>query len=71
MSMYKAIVTSPLVLKIKVNSSILSFTSLGQKLSFALTIERIIGKYIDSASLVWDDGMSQVRSPIAVAVLDV
>jgi hypothetical protein len=54
-----------------VNSSILSFTSLGQKLSFALTIERIIGKYIDSASLVWDEGMSQVRSPIAVAVLDV
>jgi len=54
-----------------VNPSVLSFTTLGQKLSFALTIEGIIDKFINSASLVWDDGTFQVRSPIAVAVIDV
>jgi hypothetical protein len=63
--------TSPFGLKIKVNPSVLSFTTLGQKLSFALTIEGITDKFIDSASLVWDDGTFQVRSPIAVAVIDV
>jgi hypothetical protein len=64
-STYKAILTSPLGLKIKVNPSVLSFTTLGQKLSFALTIEGITDKSIDSASLVWDDGTFQVRSPMA------
>uniref|UniRef100_A0A2N9IL92 Peptidase S8/S53 domain-containing protein n=1 Tax=Fagus sylvatica TaxID=28930 RepID=A0A2N9IL92_FAGSY len=39
-STYKAIVTTPPGLSIKVNPSVLSFTSLGQKLSFTLTIER-------------------------------
>jgi hypothetical protein len=50
----------------KVNPSILSFTSLDQKLSFALTIEGTTDKSIVSASLVWDDGTFQVRSPIVV-----
>uniref|UniRef100_A0A7N2MH80 Cucumisin n=1 Tax=Quercus lobata TaxID=97700 RepID=A0A7N2MH80_QUELO len=65
-SMYKAIVTSPHGLSIKVNPSVLSFTSLKQKLSFALTIEGTIQKQIVSASLIWDDGTFQVRSPIVV-----
>jgi hypothetical protein len=68
-STYKAIVTTPLGLTIKVNPSILSFTSLGQKLSFALTIEgTLIDKFIASAAVVWDDGTFQVRSPIVVSV---
>uniref|UniRef100_A0A2N9HNH7 Subtilisin-like protease fibronectin type-III domain-containing protein n=1 Tax=Fagus sylvatica TaxID=28930 RepID=A0A2N9HNH7_FAGSY len=55
-STYKAIVTTPPGLSIKVNPSVLSFTSLGQKLSFTLTIEGTIDKQIVSASLIWDDG---------------
>ncbi|XP_059457509.1 cucumisin-like [Corylus avellana] len=68
-STYKGIVTSTATgLRIKVNPSVLTFTSLGQKLSFALTIEGTPNKDIVSASLVWDDGKFQVRSPIVVAV---
>ncbi|KAF5462854.1 hypothetical protein F2P56_018826 [Juglans regia] len=65
-STYKAILTSPLGFTIKVTPSILSFTSLGQKLPYTLTIEGTIDKFIVSASLTWDDGTFQVRSPIAV-----
>ncbi|XP_059457644.1 cucumisin-like isoform X3 [Corylus avellana] len=70
-STYKAIVVSSQVgLRIKVNPSVLAFKSLGQKLSFALTIEGTTNKDIVSSSLVWDDGTFQVRSPIVVAVAD-
>ncbi|KAF2318971.1 hypothetical protein GH714_012041 [Hevea brasiliensis] len=70
-STYKATVTSPHGFKIQVNPSILSFTSLNEKLSFALTVE---GKLeleaiMVSASLVWDDRVHQVRSPITVYVV--
>ena len=68
-STYKAIVTTPLGLTIKVSPSVLAFTSLGQKLSFALMIEgTLIDKFIASAALVWDDGTFQVRSPLIVSV---
>ncbi|XP_062156718.1 cucumisin-like [Alnus glutinosa] len=67
-STYKAIVTTPPGLIIKVNPSILSFTCLGQKQSFALTIEGKIENSIVSAALVWTDGNFQVRSPIVVFV---
>lgn len=63
---YKAIVTTPPGLSIKVNPSVLSFTSLGQKLSFSVTIEGTLEKQIVSTSLIWDDGTFQVRSPIVV-----
>ncbi|XP_016650124.1 PREDICTED: cucumisin [Prunus mume] len=54
-------------LEIKVNPSILSFSSLGQKLSFQVTVKGSIHhKSSVSASLVWDDGAFQVRSPIVV-----
>ncbi|KAE7996707.1 hypothetical protein FH972_001407 [Carpinus fangiana] len=70
-STYKAIVTNTAArLRIKVNPSVLAFTSLGQKLSFALTIEGTPNKDLVSASLVWDDGKFQVRSPIVVAASD-
>ncbi|KAE7996704.1 hypothetical protein FH972_001404 [Carpinus fangiana] len=68
-SMYKAIVTNTAAgLRIKVNPSVLAFTSVGQKLSFALTIEGMPNKDLISAFLVWDDGKFQVRRPIVVAV---
>ncbi|KAL6312491.1 hypothetical protein AAG906_032855 [Vitis piasezkii] len=64
---YKATVTgAPIGLQIQVVPDILSFTSLGQKLSFVLKVEGSIDKSLVSASLVWDDGVHQVRSPIVV-----
>ncbi|KAK9950760.1 hypothetical protein M0R45_006230 [Rubus argutus] len=68
-STYRAKVTATLGLKISVNPSVLSFTALGQKKSFALTIKGPIEKSrLASASLVWDDGAFEVRSPIVVYV---
>jgi hypothetical protein len=69
-STYKAVVTTPDGIRIKVKPVLLSFTSLGQKLPFTLTIKGTIQKFIVSASLVWDDGTFQVRSHIVVAVRD-
>ncbi|XP_021295311.1 cucumisin-like [Herrania umbratica] len=67
MSIYRANVTTPAgALKIQVNPNVLSFKSLGQKLSFSLTIEGTTDKSIVSASLVWDDGVHKVKSPIIV-----
>ncbi|KAJ1389148.1 Peptidase S8/S53 domain [Sesbania bispinosa] len=65
-STYKAVVTAPQGLRIQVNPSVLSFTSLGQKQTFVLSIDGAIDRPIVSASLVWDDGKFQVRSPIVV-----
>ncbi|KAK9913639.1 hypothetical protein M0R45_037449 [Rubus argutus] len=68
-STYKAKVAASLGLKISVNPSVLSFTALGQKKSFTVTIAGPIEKSsLASASLVWDDGVFQVRSPIIVYV---
>ncbi|KAJ1422275.1 Peptidase S8/S53 domain [Sesbania bispinosa] len=65
-STYEAIVTNPQGLKIEVNPKVLSFTSLDQKKTFVLTIEGKLEESVVSASLVWDDGKHQVRSPIIV-----
>ncbi|KAK4835023.1 hypothetical protein QYF36_004103 [Acer negundo] len=69
-STYRASVTgAPAGLRIRLNPSVLSFTSLGQTLSFTLTVEGTIVDLMVSASLVWDDGVHQVRSPIVVFVV--
>ncbi|PON53877.1 Subtilase [Trema orientale] len=65
-STYKAKLTVPEGLKITVNPSVLSFTSVGQKLSYGLMVEGTVNKFVASASLLWDDGTFQVRSPIAI-----
>ncbi|KAL6128144.1 hypothetical protein ACLB2K_071500 [Fragaria x ananassa] len=66
-SRHKAIVMAPLGLKISVEPNELSFTSLQEKKSFVVKIEGPIEKSnIVSASMVWDDGNFQVRSPIVV-----
>ncbi|KAJ4719934.1 Cucumisin [Melia azedarach] len=67
-STYRASVTAPAGLKIQANPNVLSFTSLGQKQNFTVTIEGAINEKIVSASLVWDDGEHKVRSPIVVYV---
>lgn len=63
---YKAHVIGPEGLIIEANPNVLSFTSLNQKLSFVLTINGTINEAVASASLTWDDGKVQVRSPIVV-----
>ena len=69
-STYRASVTgAPAGIRIRLNPSVLSFTSLGQTLSFTLTVEGTIVDPMVSASLVWDDGVHQVRSPIVVFVV--
>ena len=65
-STYKAKVISPSLLDIQVKPDTLSFTSIGQKKSFSVMIEGSINVAMASASLVWDDGTFQVRSPIVV-----
>jgi len=65
-STYKARVIAPSLLNIQVKPSTLSFTSIGQKKSFYVIIQGRINVEILSASLIWDDGNHQVRSPIVV-----
>ncbi|XP_058744846.1 cucumisin-like [Vicia villosa] len=66
MSTYRAFVTAPRGLNISVTPNVLSFTSLGEKQNFILTINGKLKKSIGSASLIWDNGKFQVRSPIVV-----
>lgn len=68
-STYKATVISPQGLKIRVKPSMLSFTSLHEKQAFALIIEGSLDDSMVSASLMWDDGVHQVKSPITVFVV--
>lgn len=65
-SIYKASVTTPEGLKIQAKPDTLNFRSLGEKQSFKLTVKGAIRQSVASASLVWDDGVHQVRSPIIV-----
>jgi hypothetical protein len=65
-STYKAIIRAPKGLHVSVNPNVLPFTSLGEKQTFVLTVHGKLKGSIGSASLVWDDGTFQVRSPIVV-----
>ncbi|KAK3034938.1 LOW QUALITY PROTEIN: hypothetical protein RJ639_032338, partial [Escallonia herrerae] len=65
-SAYRAVVTTPPELNIQVEPGVLSFSSLGQKASFSVTVTGTVNKDVVSASLVWDDGLHFVRSPIAL-----
>ncbi|XP_015876858.3 cucumisin [Ziziphus jujuba] len=67
-SNYKAKVVAPQGMNVIVSPSVLSFTSIGQKLSFSVELKGKIDGIIASASLVWDDGTFQVRSPIVVCI---
>uniref|UniRef100_A0A7N0TT03 Cucumisin n=1 Tax=Kalanchoe fedtschenkoi TaxID=63787 RepID=A0A7N0TT03_KALFE len=63
-STYEAAVCGPSELKITVEPLVLKFDSLGQKSSFVLTVEASLNSSMLSGSLVWDDGVHQVRTPI-------
>ncbi|KAJ9684408.1 hypothetical protein PVL29_016726 [Vitis rotundifolia] len=63
-STYKVKVTAPPGLTVKVEPSVLTFKSIGQKRTFTVTATAAGNERILSGSLVWDDGVFQVRSPI-------
>lgn len=63
-STYKANVTTPIGLTVKVEPSVLTFKSIGQKQTFKVTVTSKGNSVVASGSLVWDDGVFQVRSPI-------
>ncbi|KAF5207449.1 Subtilisin-like protease SBT4.6 [Thalictrum thalictroides] len=67
-STYKATIRSPPNMRISVKPKVLSFTSLNEKKSFIMTVSTSAPKEnsIISASLVWNDGVHNVRSPIVM-----
>ncbi|WCJ19703.1 Subtilisin-like protease SBT4.3 [Euphorbia peplus] len=67
-SSYKAIVNAPAGLQIQVQPDVLSFGSVGEKQSFDVTVKATMIKPMISGSLVWDDGVHQVRSPVVAHI---
>ncbi|CAI8586224.1 unnamed protein product [Vicia faba] len=65
-STYRAIVTAPRGLHIYVIPSVLSFTSLGENHTYVVIVDGVLKKSMVSASLTWDDGYFNVRSPIVI-----
>ena len=63
-STYQANVFSPSGLVVDVSPSTLVFTTVGEKQSFLVTVTATIGSQMLSGSLVWNDGVHNVTSPI-------
>uniref|UniRef100_A0A0A0KSA0 Cucumisin-like n=1 Tax=Cucumis sativus TaxID=3659 RepID=A0A0A0KSA0_CUCSA len=66
-----AVIKAPPGLKVTVRPATLSFRSLGQKISFTVTVraKADVGGKVISGSLTWDDGVHLVRSPIVSFVI--
>ncbi|KAL6327331.1 hypothetical protein AAG906_018784 [Vitis piasezkii] len=70
-STYKANVAGPPELSIQVEPSVLSFKSLGETQTFTVTVGvAALSSPVISGSLVWDDGVYKVRSPIVAYAYD-
>uniref|UniRef100_A0A7N0SWR4 Cucumisin n=1 Tax=Kalanchoe fedtschenkoi TaxID=63787 RepID=A0A7N0SWR4_KALFE len=65
-AVYRAVVTAPRGIKIQVTPNILAFLYLGESKSYTLTVSGGFNTTVASASLRWEDGVHQVRSPIAL-----
>lgn len=63
-----AIVKAPPGLRVQVKPKVLSFSSPGEKKSFVLKVRGKVEQLVVSGSLVWDDGVHQVRSPIVAHI---
>ncbi|KAG5616136.1 hypothetical protein H5410_015960 [Solanum commersonii] len=63
-STYRATIVAPQGLNVRVEPSLITFRSTGQKQSFVVSIMAQINDSMISGSLVWDDGVHLVRSPI-------
>lgn len=68
-SSYQANVVSPKGLVVKVDPSSLEFKAVGEKQSFVVTVDAIVGSKTLSGSLVWSDGVHHVTSPIVAFVV--
>lgn len=66
-SVYRVKVTSPSKLKITVKPNVLTFTHKQEKQRFVVKLSGVLtDEEMFSASIVWTDGIHQVRSPIVV-----
>ncbi|GFZ15045.1 subtilase family protein [Actinidia rufa] len=63
-SVYMPVVVAPPGFAVSVEPSVISFKALGQKISFVVSVSGVVSERVASGSLVWDDGVYQVRSPI-------
>ena len=63
-SVYMPVVVAPPGFAVAVEPSVISFKALGQKISFVVRVSGVVRERVVSGSLVWDDGVHQVRSPI-------
>ncbi|PSR93151.1 Cucumisin like [Actinidia chinensis var. chinensis] len=63
-SVYMPVVVAPPGFAVSVEPSVISFKALGQKISFVVSVSGVVSERVVSGSLVWDDGVYQVRSPI-------
>ncbi|KAK4343614.1 hypothetical protein RND71_036708 [Anisodus tanguticus] len=63
-STYRAAIVAPEGLSIRVEPSLIKFKLMGQKQSFVVSVTAEISETMISGSLVWDDGVHLVRSPI-------
>lgn len=68
-STYRAVVNVPAGLEVDVEPSVLSFKSLGQKMSFTVTVKASIDLHMISGILAWSDGVHSVRSPIVAYII--
>ncbi|XP_058110964.1 cucumisin-like [Magnolia sinica] len=65
-SVYNGNVWGPPGVTLSVTPSVLTFKSIGESQSFVVKVEGKISKSMVSGSLVWNDGVRRVRSPIVV-----
>ncbi|KAI6681011.1 hypothetical protein NL676_034892 [Syzygium grande] len=65
-STYSPVVKAPTGIEVTVIPSVLTFSSVGQKLAFSVMVEGKLDSFMLSASVTWADGVHQVRSPIVV-----
>ncbi|MCD7446576.1 hypothetical protein HAX54_010768 [Datura stramonium] len=63
-STYMATIVAPEGLTVRVEPRLITFTSIAQKQSFVVSVTADINDSMLSASLVWDDGVHLVRTPI-------
>ncbi|CAL1387438.1 unnamed protein product [Linum trigynum] len=64
---YRAVVESPEGVRVRVSPGVLGFRAVGERLRFVVTVEgAVAANSTVSGSLVWDDGVHKVRSPIVV-----
>ncbi|XP_030451259.2 cucumisin-like isoform X2 [Syzygium oleosum] len=63
-STYTSVVKAPTGIKVTVIPSVLTFSSVEQKLPFSVMVEGKLNNFMLSASVTWTDGVHQVRSPI-------